>query len=161
MGVFYKLNQRLISEMVLIQNIGVKKKYLDKICNSKTSPAFTFFENIIYHGQKIFTYNNKQKIQNTRSRANTKEFLNKMPNILSQFISSIQQSAPTANCLTENILGLKQLHYELKYLATELDQNKIFTKKKLSVIFKSLKNVDVIFKKCKREQKMRLKKKKI
>lgn len=151
-GVFYKLNQKLIGELILLGSVDVKDEYLKSICSSKTSPAFELLRFIIKKEKALFTYRTNDPLKKQMAASNTDEFLERLPEIISTFISSIQANAPTADCLQKYLPGLNQMNYELKYLEAETDRKNIFTPKKLNLIFSGIDNISSIFKKCKRDK---------
>lgn len=152
-GVFYKLNQKLIGELILLGSVDVKDEYLKSICYSKVSPAFELLRYIVKKEKALFTYRTNDPLKKQMAASNTDEFLERLPEVISTFISAIQANAPTADCLEKHLPGLNQMNYELKYLEAETDRKSIFTPKKLNLIFRGINNISSIFKRCEQDKK--------
>lgn len=152
-GVFYKLNQKLIGELILLGSVDVKDKYLKQICSSKVSPAFELLRYIVKKEKALFTYRTNDPLKKQMAASNTDEFLERLPEVISTFISAIQANAPTPDCLEKYLPGLNKMNYELKYLEAETDRKSIFTPKKLNLIFRGINNITSIFKRCEQDKK--------
>lgn len=155
-GPIYDLNQRLISELVQIPRVQLKKEYYFLICKGgQYSESLKLLELSLKNGKDLFIIPaNVRGMQKAMREGMVEDFVEASKEILLSFISQIQTLSPTPTCLKEEIPQLDKLFVEVKYLQEDVDMKTLFEGRE-EKIFEQLKRYREAFDKCR----ARLKKK--
>lgn len=150
-GPEYQLNQQLISELVQVQNVDLAPAYLKMICAPNvSSPSKKFLYLLLDNGKGIFEYRHGvASFEKSIAESMLDDFVQASQQIILGYIATIQQEAPTADCLKKNIPQLDLLYVDMKYLEEEIDTVYLFKKKGLAEkILGKLNNYPALLKKC-------------
>jgi len=156
-GAVYKINKIFIEEFSLFNQIFLKNQYLQDICfsNSAYSPSINLLKYLLLNGEDIFEIRTSSILLHTISlRSSIQGLVTKAPTIFLTWISEIQTSAPSYDCLDKYIPKLADLKFKVKYLEEETGVGiGAFFKDTQTIesIFNQLKNLNQIFEKCKRD----------
>jgi hypothetical protein len=155
-GPVYDLNQRLIAEIVQIPDVELTKEDYVAICTGQNfSESWKLLERSILKGKKNFVLpKTVTGIQRSITMSMIDDYVEATREILLNFISQIQATAPSATCLKEEIPMLDKFFMEIKYLQEDVDLKVLFKGKDIR-IFDKLKNYPQAFENCR----ARLKKK--
>lgn len=155
-GPIYDLNQRLISELVQIPKIQLKREDYLKVCaGNNFSESWKLLELTLKKGKDIFLVPSSIRgMQRGMALGMIDDYIEASKEILLTFISQIQAQSPTVTCLKEEVPELDKFFYEIKYLQEDVDIRQIFEGKE-EIIVEKLKNYPLAFEKCR----ARLKKK--
>jgi len=150
-GPDYQLNQQLISELVQVQNVDLKPEVLQDICKGKGNAAsrkLLFL--LLDKGPTIFTHSTGlNTLEKTTADSMLDDFMIAVQQIYLGYIASIQQEAPTADCLKKNIPELELFYTDIKYLEEEVETKYLFKDKGLAEkIMKKLSNYPALLKSC-------------
>jgi hypothetical protein len=156
LGPLYDLNQRLIAEMVQIPDVEITTHDLNIICKSQNfSESWKLLQQSIIKGKDLFVLPpSLTGTQRSITKSMIDDYVEATREILLNFISQIQASAPSASCLQEEIPMLDNFFREIKYLQEDVEMKVLF-KGKDQKIFEKLKNYPRAFDRCRE----RLKKK--
>lgn len=148
-GPVYDLNQRLISEMIQIPNVQIRREDYLNICAGKQfSESWKLLEHSIKEGDDLFVIPEKiQGMQRQMTEGMIDDYVEATREILINFITQIQAISPTPTCLKEEIPQLDSFFTEIKYLQEDVDLKTIF-KGKDQKIFEELKDYPLAFEKC-------------
>lgn len=149
-GSTFDLNQRLIGELVLITGIDAQPPVLKKICSRKSSPSIELLEEMLLNPKGWAKIPTAQKgIEGSIAHELVKDLNQGLPEVLLAYLGQLQAEAPDAQCLNQNIPGLKTLNEEVKWLQEEMDLAKIAgRRKRLQQIFAGIKKAPQFFAKC-------------
>jgi len=156
-GAVYKINKIFIEEFSLFNQIYLKSHYLQEICFSTSaySPSINLLKHLLLFGDEIFHIRTSTVLLHTISlRSSIQGLVAKAPNIFLIWISEIQSSAPSHDCLDKYIPHLADLKFKVKYLEEETDAGiSVFFKDTNTIesIFSHLNKLDNIFEKCKKD----------
>jgi hypothetical protein len=147
-GPTYELNQRLIAEMVQIPDAMIDENDYKAICAARGSESWKLLQLSIVKGKNLFTIpDSVTGMQRQIAQGMVDEYVEATNEILLNFLTQIQSTAPTPNCLEEEIPQLRNFFFELKHLQTEVDTKKIFEGRDLK-IFNQLKDYPQLFQRC-------------
>jgi hypothetical protein len=157
-GPLYDLNQRLISEIIQIPGAEVTTVDFHDICSRKRpSEALHLLQLSIQKGKTIFEIpKSLTGIPRQITIGMIDDYVDATKEIFLNFISQIQTSAPTPQCLNEEIPELAEFFNDIKYLQEDVDINRIF-KGRDQKIFEKLLTYSEAFKKCQERLKKKLK----
>jgi hypothetical protein len=156
-GPNYRLNQLFVNELAGLGDMTIKPNYLEKICNKpQISPSVDLLRNLLIYGRNIFD----QKFRHIESvhikaykRALTKELENRAPHIFFDYLSSLQSTASTPHCIKKYIPEISFFLERYRYLEEDLPSSQLMEDKgRIRRIFKKLKRINKIFKKCAAEK---------
>lgn len=149
-GAFYKLNQLLIGELIMLDNIDVIPEAIPSNCNNfKPSPSYLIFKNILTREEDAFKIITSDPLSVSMAKSNLHDFITRAPKIFLRFISYIQEYSPDAKCLIKNIPELETINYNMKYLATEKDFKSFLSKEQFSTVLNKIEFADRFYTKCK------------
>ncbi|MFW5888070.1 MAG: hypothetical protein ACOCUH_04660 [Bacteriovoracia bacterium] len=159
-GPLYELNQLLINRLATfssLKNIFINKKYLKSICSPDTfSPSEKLFRHLILERDKLFIVKAESPEEKIILDSLIKELIDEAPDIFFNYLTFIQKSMPTSDCLTKNVPTLAKLQERMQYLTPQIGKNKAFYGGKLvQKVLKSLYPLEVLYLKCIKDQKMR------
>jgi hypothetical protein len=145
-GPNYKLNQIMIDEMSSLNDLEMMSSSYQDICeNLSFYPSLRLLEKLLSNGQKIFMTQGSDEL----AKHNIQALKDKSGRILTRYLALVQSAAPTASCLNDNIPEIKNLYARYRYLEDTLGPKELVgSKKEIKSIFKKLRNIDAIFKKC-------------
>lgn len=148
-GPVYDLNQRLIGEMVQIPHAQLNSDSLKEVCSSDNySESWKLLEITGKRGKEIFTLSDRVPgMQREITASMIADFVDSSREILINFITAIQSTAPTPHCLKEEIPQLGEFFYNIKYLQEDVDLKRIFEGKDQK-IFSQLKDYPQAFERC-------------
>jgi len=156
-GPLYTLNQQLINEVINLDEVPVKKQYLDQICADKSdfSPSVNFLRILLVEGKKIFDTESKTGDSSTQMKIYAIESITAhAPGIFFAYLSALQAMAKTPSCLDKKLPDLAFLMDRFRYLETELTVEALLKEKEhIFRIFSGLKNLDAIMKECEPKKK--------
>lgn len=157
-GPLYTLNQQLINEVINLDEVPIKKQYLDQICSSKSdfSPSVNFLRVLLVEGKKIFDTDSNSNDSTAQMRIYAIDSLTShSPGIFFAYLSSLQALAKTPACLDKKLPDLALLMDRFRYLETELTVDELLKEKeRIHRIFRGLKNLDNILKECEPKKKV-------
>lgn len=163
-GPVYKLNQLFLNDMISAGDITLKEEAFKRVCINPTfTPSVDLMREILLQGSQIFMLARK-RTQNIGIRnfqlATIEEIKRLIPHIFFSYISDLQSRTATSDCLTKYIPELKYFQERFKYLESEVGGASLISEpSKIKKIFKSLKNLQEIKKKCSKDKIKREKKK--
>ncbi len=156
-GPLYTLNQQLINEVINLDEVPIKKQYLDQICASKSdfSPSVNFLRILLVEGKKIFDADSNSPDSSAQMRIYAIDSLTAhSPGIFFAYLSSLQAMAKTPACLDKKLPDLALLMDRFRYLETELTVEELLKEKeRIHRIFNGLKKFDDIMKECEPKKK--------
>jgi hypothetical protein len=149
MGPGYDLNQRLIAELVQIPNIQVAPQFLPTICDPKNfSASWKLLELSITQGKSLFVIPPAVTgMQRAITASMIDDYIEASREILIAFITQLQASAPTPDCLKREIPTLETFFFEIKHLQEDVPLNKIFQSKDRKII-DAIKDYPKAFQRC-------------
>ncbi len=158
MGPIYELNQRMISEVVQIPNVKLKNVEFHDICSRKRpSESLHLLQITLLKGKEIFEIpESVTGMQKQITLGMIDDYVDACEEIFLNFISQIQTSAPTPDCLTKEIPELIPFFYDVKYLQEDVEIKRVFHGRE-NTIFSKLLNYTQAFKRC--QSRLALKKK--
>lgn len=163
-GVLYRLNQEFINELASSNDITLKKKYIDEVCQSKShSPSVALLRLLLLKESEIYDLSLSEVESSMRpfKMGYIEEFQKQTPRLFIQYVSGLQAEMPTFDCLSKAIPELAILNERLKYLEEEMTTHEVIRdKKRIETIFSKLQNIKDIQKNCemtalKRAQKLK------
>ena len=154
-GAFYELNQRLIGELIQAHGVDANASLLKQVCTKNPKSALAMLEAMLLDQKDWFVIKaTDNKMQDSINRELVKELNQTAPEILLNFIASLQVQAPSADCLEKHIPGIGKLHHEVKWLQEEVDLTKITLKRsRLTKIFAGIARSEEFFQLCAAEEK--------
>ena len=157
-GPLYDLNQRLISEMLQIPNAEITTVDYHDICSRKRpSESLHLLQLSMHKGKDIFEISNTVAgMSKDITNGMIEDYVDVTREIFLNFITAIQTSAPTPNCLKEEIPELSEFFNDIKYLQEDVDMKAIFRGRD-EKIFGKLMTYSQAFKKCQARLKKKLK----
>ena len=156
-GPLYGLNQQLINEVINLDEVPIKKQYLDQICNPKSdfSPSVNFLRILLIEGKKIFNSDTAQDPSSQMKIFAIDSLTSHSPGIFFSYLSSLQAMAKTPACLDKKLPDMALLMDRFRYLETELTVEELLKEKeRIFRIFNGLKNLDQILKDCEPKKKI-------
>ena len=148
-GPIYKLNQYLIGELASANQISFKTEFVDAICQSDDfSPSLSLLRHMLIEGKDLYHFKG-DIFQKAMEESTIDNFLENIPEVFFNYLSSLQALTPHHQCLNKYIRHLDYFQTRYRYLGEELS-NTIFkeNKSKIKLIFEDLKNLDKVLKKC-------------
>lgn len=159
----FRLNQEFVNELASVNDITLKKNYIDEICGSKlTSPSVGLLKLLLLKEHEIYdlSLSGVESSMRPFKMSYINEFQKQVPRIFFSYLSGVQSEMAGAHCLENSIKELAGLSEKIKYLEDELTTKEILGQKsKLESIFRQLENLPQIKRQCLEESK-RVKKKK-
>lgn len=148
-GPEYNLNQKLIAEMVQLQDAQLTPKAYSQVCQSKfVKPAQKLLELTLLEGKSIFVLKSSNNPTiNSMNQGLLNDYIETSKELFLEYIASIQMLSPTPTCLAEEIKPLSDFFIEIKHLQEEVDLAELL-KKKDAKIFKLLKDYPKAFERC-------------
>jgi hypothetical protein len=157
LGPLYDLNQKLISEIILIPNVSVSPDALKLVCDSRGSESWKLLQLSLERGKALFEIPPSIKgMQRQMTEGMIDDYLQATREILVNLISQIQAQSPSADCLTKEFPKLVNFFQDLKYLQEEVDIEQLFKGRDVK-IFEDLKNYPQAIKRCQQRLKKKLK----
>lgn len=160
-GVLYRLNQEFINDLATSNDITLKKKFVDEICQSKIhSPSVALLRLLLLKESYIYDLSLAGVDESMRpfKMGYIDEFQKQIPRLFIQYISGLQAELPTHDCLIKAIPELTYFNDHLKYLEDELNSHDLIKdKKKIEMIFIKLQNIKKIKKDCEGQAILQLK----
>jgi len=150
-GPEFQLNQQLISELIQVESIDLSPTYLSLVCNYKENyPSKKLLYLLLDKGNKIFEFKHGLSASDISvGESMLEDFMKDTQGIVMSYIASIQQEAPTADCLKKNIPEMELFYIDMKYLEEEIETKYLFKDKGLAEkILNKLSNYPKLFKKC-------------
>jgi hypothetical protein len=157
-GPLYDLNQRLISEIVQIPNVEMTKVDFHDICSRKRpSESLHLLYLTIHKGKSLFEIPvGLSGMSRSMTKGMIDDYVDASKEIFLNFITQIQTTAPTPNCLKEEVPELDTFFTDIKYLQEDVDMKAIFRGRD-ETIFNKLLTYSEAFKKCQARLKKKLK----
>ena len=151
-GPSYQINQMLISIFITMPAINIHADYYKKLCNPPhIGTSIELLELIFRYYENLFSWSNTKNTQQLTSD-NLEELFRKLPELFNQYLLEIKNKSPTADCLENSIVELKNFQTEVQYLGQDILFRTIAQKKQQLVkILDALKDKDKIFAKCQNE----------
>lgn len=154
-GPITTLNKELLSKMSSVQQLFLKKNYLESVCNTKSgglSPSLKFLNILLTRGVKIF-YSTTEDINYKGFQQNFLEDLERHgAKLLFDFLAGLQASTAIADCLNEEIPILGQISERYKVLEVDIGPKQLLKPEEVPEIFKKLKNLDSIYESCEKKR---------
>jgi hypothetical protein len=161
-GVLFRLNQEFINELATSNDITLKKRFVDEICQSKIhSPSVALLRLLLLKESEIYDLSFSEIDAGMRpfKMGYINEFQKQIPRLFIQYISGLQAELPTHDCLNKAIPELNLFNNHLKYLEEEMSTHDIIKdKNKIEIIFIRLQKINEIKKGCEAEALLQLKK---
>lgn len=126
-------------------------EYLRKICGPKiSSPSKRLLYFLLDDGPGIFVFNSGiTGLEKSIGQSMLEDFMQSSQQLILGYIATIQQEAPTADCLKKNIPELDLLYIDMKYLEEEIETKYLFKKKGLAEkILNKLSRYPALLKSC-------------
>lgn len=157
-GPLYDLNQRLIAEIVQIPNIGITTVDFHDICSRRRpSESLHLLQLSMQKGKTIFEVPaSVSGMSRNITLGMIDDYQESTKEIFLNFITQVQTSAPTPNCLQEEIPELATFFNDIKYLQEDVDMKAIFRGRDQD-IFDKLLTYSEAFKRCQARLKKKLK----
>ncbi len=158
LGPLYDLNQRLISEMIQIPKAELSPEDFKQICETANeSPSWKLLELSISKGSSVFKIPGSELgKQDQIAQGMIDDYLEITNEIFLNFMTQIQATAPSPDCLEKEIPQLKDFFSDIKYLQEDVDIKKIFGGREV-LIFQKLKNYPEAFERCRERIRKKLK----
>lgn len=152
-GPVYDLNQRLIGELIQINQIEASKRLRKKLCGPGSSPSIDLLEEMVLNPKGWYQLpGNSKGLEANIAQELVLDFNTLVPEIFLNYLAQLQGLAPSPECLNRYVPGLKELNEQVKWLQEEEDLTVLTAQKsRMSKIFKSIKNIDKVFEKCKQD----------
>lgn len=117
-GALYKLNMRMLEELVMFQKININAQAKKEICKSVTPPpSVRLLEYLVIYQDRVFDLSGKiHESEKELYRSSIKEFTDIIPELFQLYVSLLQATTPKPSCLEEHIPELKALHSDIQYL---------------------------------------------
>jgi hypothetical protein len=149
MGPIYELNQRMIAEVVQIPNVKLKTIDFHDVCSRKRpSETLHLLQITLLKGKEIFEIpESVTGMQKQITIGMIDDYVDACEEIFINFISQIQTSAPTPDCLTKEFPELTPFFYDVKYLQEDVEIKRIFHGRE-NKIFTKLLTYTQAFKRC-------------
>ncbi len=150
----YRLNNELMAKIINLGTIEFQRTTLNAVCSPNTQyPSVTLLDQIIKYHEKAFVIPKTEDPRITYTQKGLiREFIKDVPNMLHDFISNVQQSCPTVDCLEKRIPLLSYYYERLKYLQMDIPAKRILREKNMAVkIMGSLKDIDRLVYDCNQE----------
>ena len=143
-------NKNLISDILDLANVKLKKKYLSQICGSNRKlDSFRFLEVFLQNKGNIFNYYGADVIESLSKKATIEEFYNKVLDRLYQYINITQVTSPTPYCLIDKNPSVSKFLFRVMYLRTELTAQKLLHQNNLGLnVIKELRRFPEQIKSC-------------
>lgn len=158
-GAVYKLNMRMLEELVMFQKINIKPQLKKEICKSKAPPpSVRLLEYLIMYQDQVFDLSGKiHESEKELYRSSILEFNDVIPELFQLYVSLLQAATPKHSCLEENIPELKSLQSDIQYLEGEVPVKTLLKQKSRGEkIMMKLRNFDQINETCEQELKKKL-----
>ena len=153
----FRLNQEFVNELASSNDINLKKKYVDEICQSKEfSPSVGLLRLLLIREHELYDLSLSSIDISMRpfKMAYINEFQKQVPRMFIQYLSGLQSELATPNCLVKAIPELKVFIEKIRYLEEEVSTHLlIIDKKRISIIFTKLKKFHEIKRQCLQEKK--------
>lgn len=147
-----KLNQDLVNELASSNDILIKEKYLEEICNNPSfPPSVNLLRHLLIYENEIYDlrFTGLEESMKSFKISYINEFKKQVPNIFITYVSSINAQMPDAYCLERHIPEIKKFNEKVKYLEDELTINDLIKdKKQIKAIFNKLTSAKKIKEKC-------------
>jgi hypothetical protein len=151
-GIFYDVNQMMMSEILMLSNADLKIDYFKSVCrNYKNAPALKLFKLILFK-KNIFKFSGIDQVKTNQNLATLKELRSKRFELFSKFLTSLQLKSPTADCITKNIPEVIRYNDNIRYLATDLSGNQLFDEKLARRILTKTQKMKSFIKTCKKRK---------
>ncbi len=150
----YKLNKTLMSKLLNLGNVKFQKTTQNAVCSRNTIyPSIVLLEHIINYQEKAFIIPESEDPRVVYTQKGlVNEFMKQIPNLLHDFISHVQESCPTVDCLEKRVVGLTKYYEQLKYLQMDIPPKQILTQDNMAVkIMGAIKDIDRLVSDCTQE----------
>ena len=149
-GPVYLLNQTLINLVAEANDIQLNKNEYAKICqNKKYPPSVALLKAILLRGSAVFKLNKTDFKKYIQQKSVVEKINEKKSQIFFKYLSNIQSEVKDPHCLEREIPELKYFFLKFKYLEVEVSASKILEdKEKIKRIFKKIRRLRIILKKC-------------
>lgn len=158
-GALYKLNMRLLDELVMFQKININPQMKREICNSRTpTPSVRLLEYLVVYQDKVFDLSGKiNEAEKELYRSSIIEFTDIIPDLFLLYVNLLQATTAKPSCLQDHIPELKSLLYDIQYLEGEvLAKNLLKQKNRGEKTMMQLRNFDKFNDACNEELKKKL-----
>lgn len=154
--IIYRLNQNFINELATSNDIAIKKKYVEEICNKKAKfpPSVGLLRLLLLNESDVFDLSLSEVDPSMRSykMAYIREFQKQVPHLFINYLAGIQTEMPNAHCLTKAIPEIASFNERLKYLEGEISIHDLLSqKKKIEAIFTKLLRLKKIKEDCEKK----------
>jgi hypothetical protein len=147
-SIYYKLNQMLLSEFLLLRNLTLKDEIYDQVCKANNRPALSILRVLLERKGKVFRSTSTDPMEQNMSQSLVENFLAKLPKIFDQFILEIGRLSPVPNCLYQHIPEIYSFQEKLGYLSPHKPVNALIDEAKIDRIFENLGKFPTLFRKC-------------
>lgn len=159
----FRLNQEFVNELASVNDITLKRNYVDEICRSRVhSPSVSLLKLLLIKEHEIYDLSLSEVESSMRpfKMGYINEFQKQVPRLFFSYLSGLQSEMATPHCLENHIKELRGFSEKIKYLEDELTTRQMLSQKTvIESIFKKLEKLPEIKRKCLEESK-RVKKKK-
>lgn len=154
-GPFYELNQTLMSELIQVPGLEASSVLLNRICKPSPMAPLYLLEAIVLDPRDWWYLKDDLDPQPRMIALELmREFRQMSPEILLNFLSSLQMIMPTPHCLEEHIPGLSKMYHDVKWLQEEVDLKKItLGHKRLIPLFSRLQRYQDFAQECAKSKK--------
>lgn len=160
-GTLYRLNQEFINELASTNDITLKKKFVDEICQShKLTPTVGLLRLLLLKESDLYDLSLAEvdPAMKPYKMGYINEFQKQVPRLFIQYVAGLQSEMATPDCLNKAIPELNILNDRLKYLEEEMTIHEVIRdKSRIEKIFSKLENVSAIKAKCEKIAMMRSK----
>jgi len=158
-GPIYFLNQLFINELSSFNDVEVKQKYLDAICNQREfAPSLALLHHMLLYGKDLYQIRILSGEEGLWAYKNSQleDMVNRGPHIFFLYLAHLQKLLPTHDCLSQEIPEITYFMERYYYLESDFPTDKLMKdKSRVEAMFEKLKNLDRIIKKCEASAKKR------
>jgi len=158
-GPIYFLNQLFINELSSFNDVEVKQKYVDAICNQQEfAPSLSLLNHMLLHGKDLYQIRILKGEEGlwAYKKSQLEDMVNRGPHIFFQYLAHLQKLLPTHDCLSQEIPEITYFMERYYYLESDFPTDKLMKDKaKVESMFAKLKNLDRTIKKCESTAKKR------
>ncbi|MBF0206502.1 MAG: hypothetical protein HQK53_06400 [Oligoflexia bacterium] len=153
LGPVYQINAELLNELLVDEELMIKRKYAASICSFKEfSPSVQVLRYLMSEGRGIFDIG-ANDVRDGRKESVIANLIDIAPQLLISYLMWLQGTMPTTSCLEKNVPEIARYVKLYRYYQDEDSADSlIFNKQSIYNIFNGLKNFDKLMKICQQQK---------
>ncbi|MBL7665886.1 MAG: hypothetical protein JNM93_12190 [Bacteriovoracaceae bacterium] len=148
---FYFLNQEIMGNLILLKEVNFQTLTLNAVCSeNEKNPSLRLLEHLMLYRENCFVISDELGVSDAAlQKILIDEFLQQLPSLLHDFISHMNASTASAECLEKHIPGITKFYEQSKYIREHVEAEQIIQEDNQGIqILGGFHKIDEIVKTC-------------